>query len=365
MLALCISAVRKKFSDGVDLVLVAGDMTDKADGGPLAEVWSDLHWLATELEAPLVATSGNHDYDSRGSQDPLPTKSLMSLEPPFPFGTEHDRNKYFAEHHAVFVDEHAVVVTANSAGHHGYVTNGSPEHEHGRYPSLLPKFLNRSLKSIADKPPVRIFLTHHHLNQLPTFDQEERSYSIGHEDVLRTLLKHGSWLVVHGHKHRGWIQYASGSGDSPPLVSASSFSADIGTGSFAKKVRHQFHVVEMSLDYKDLEGVTGSRGTIHTWTHSDVGWRIARRKENLPGHSGFGWKVDVTALSRRVAETILREEVMSGDDLIASEPRFEFLTFDDQRRLRKRLLSHDPPIRCIFHSDGRIQEISLMREVAS
>ena len=213
LMNLCLTQIRSSVPEGIDLILVAGDMTDKANEGPLAEVWADLQWISSELEAPLVATSGNHDYDSRATQDPLPTKSLMGLDPPFPFGTEADRNKYFAEQHAIYIDDTIVVVTANSAAHHGYVVDGSPEHEHGRYSSMLPALLARSLEAVPEGPTIRVFLTHHHMNQLPDFDFDERSASIGHEAVVRTLLQHGSWLVVHGHKHRGWLQYASGSGD--------------------------------------------------------------------------------------------------------------------------------------------------------
>lgn len=363
LLALCLNTLSTRFPDGLDLLLVAGDMTDRAHDGPLQEVWADLHWLAQELGVPLIATSGNHDYDSRASHDPLPTKSLMSLEPPFPFGSVNDRNKYFAEQHAVYVDDRAIVVSANSAAHHGYITAGSAEHEHGRYSSIMPTFLHRSLSEQTGKPKFRIFLTHHHLNQLPNFDQEERSYSIGHEDVLRTLLDHGSWLVIHGHKHRGWIQYASGNGDAPPLVSASSFSADFGSGSFAEKVRHQFHVLELWPD-EELEGVTGSRGIVHTWTHSDIGWRIAEAEEGLPGWTGFGWKVDVNALARRLARIVVREHSISGEELIALEPRIRFLTFDDQRRLREKLQFHEPPIAFFIENDGRIGELSLMESVS-
>jgi hypothetical protein len=366
LLQMCIAAVTGHFDDGIDLVLVAGDMTNQAGSGALELIWEDLQWLANELDAPLIATSGNHDYDSRAQDDPLPYKSLLSLEPAFPFGDENVRNKYFAEHHAIYSTEKVLVVTANSAAHHGYAHEGSPEHLHGRYSDALPDLLERSLKKVGDLPPIRIFLTHHHMNQLPSIDVEERSSSIGQEDVLRTLIDHGNWLVVHGHKHRGWIQYASGGGDAPPLLSASSFSADFEGGTFAEKVRHQFHVIELpTTSGAPLEGVPGSHGIVTSWTHSRIGWSVANAEDDLPGVSGFGWKAGVSDVAARITEKLAVETVMTGTELIAFEPRLEYLTFDDQRRLVERLENQSPKVRTILDDYGRFQEVSIVPKAAT
>jgi len=264
LLTLARDAVLRTFPEGIDLMVCAGDITDKANGGPLSAVWEDLHWLAGELDVPFVATSGNHDYDSRADVGKLPSKSLQALEPPFPFGSEEGRDRYFARQHAVYHDAKVVVVTANSAAHHGYVPAGVAEHDFGRYDESLPDSIKKSLAEVGSLPPIRIFLTHHHLNQLPEFDLDERSASIGHENVVRGLADHGDWLIIHGHKHRGWLQYASGAGDAPPLFSASSFSADFGSGAFADKVRHQFHILEVDSAPKG-EGITGAHGRVTTW----------------------------------------------------------------------------------------------------
>lgn len=365
LLTLCRDAVLAEYPSGIDVILVAGDITDRADAVPLSAVWEDLHWLASELHAPLVATSGNHDYDSRAQDDPLAYKSLLLLDPPFPFGTGNDRDKYFAEHHAVYVTDRAVVVSANSAAHHGYADeHGSPEHLHGRYSSVLPVLLDRSLQELGTLPPFKILLTHHHLNQLPGFDQEERSSSIGSEDLLRTLAEHGNWLVIHGHKHRGWIQYASGTGDAPPLLSSSSFSADFGEGgSFAEKVRHQFHVVELT-DPTPLDGVTGARGRVTSWTHSDIGWRIASKHDDLPGNTGFGWKANLNQFATALREHVAASISISAQELFTWEPRSAFLTFDELRRLKTKLESEKPRVRLLLTETGSIDELSLVREDA-
>lgn len=360
LLSLCLNAIREAMPDGIDLVLVAGDITDRAQGGPLQQVWTDLHWLANELDATLVATSGNHDYDSRAIDDPLPYKSLLALRPEFPFGSRADRNKYFAEHHAVYTDERFVVITANSAAHHGYARADAPEHLHGRYSTALPELIAESLSSISEHSRARIFLTHHHMSQLPLLDTEERSSSIGYEDVLRKLSDFGPWLVVHGHKHRGWMQYANGGGDAPPLLAAASFSADLGSDEFAKKVRHQFHVIEFPEDNPFPDSIPGALGTVTTWTHGTTGWDLARSEENLPGYSGFGWKAGLSAVAANLRTKVHDELRLDADELFTIEPRLHYLLFDDLRKLERLLIAGTPRARLLLDAHGRIAELSLL-----
>lgn len=363
LLNMCRSSILEKYEGGVDLMLLAGDITDHANSKSLAEVWADLHWLAEKLEVPLIATSGNHDYDSRATEDSLPYKSLLKLEPSFPFGDDAVRNKYFSEHHAVYVNDQVIVITANSSAHHGYAREGSPEHAHGRYSDALPDLLERTLAAIEPKPRLKIFLTHHHLNQIPGMDVEERQSSIGHEDVLRKIAEHGSWLIVHGHKHHGWLQYASGTGDAPPLLSASSFSADLGGGSFAEKVRHQFHVVEFSSETASLEEITGVWGRVTSWTHSAIGWSIASADDDMPGTTGFGWKTNIHSLALRLVEKVVEETVMSKDELLDYEPRLTYLTFEDLRRLREALSRINPLITLRLSALGDYEELVIQQEV--
>src|SRR3712207_3301680 len=49
-----------------DVVLCAGDMTDKARQAPAAEAWRLVHAAAQRMQAGLVLGAvGNHDMDSR------------------------------------------------------------------------------------------------------------------------------------------------------------------------------------------------------------------------------------------------------------------------------------------------------------
>lgn len=366
LLQMCALALKERYPDGLDLLLVAGDMTDKASGGSLKLVWEDLNWLAHELDVPMVATSGNHDYDSRATETPLPYESLFDLQPPFPFGDSSTRDKYFAQQHAVYCDDNFLVISANSAAHHGYAVDGEQEHLHGRFAKSLPARMRETLSGIDSPPPVRILLTHHHLSQLPSFDLEEGSSSIGYDDVLEVISEFGSWIVVHGHKHRGYIQYANGGGDAPPLISASAFSADFGGGSFAQKVRHQFHVIEIPKDIeRSLLDISGAHGSVTSWTHSRVGWSVAPATGELPGESGFGWKTSLHALAQKLRDELLTRVVLDEADLESFEPRMKYLAFSDQRRLLGYLDIGTPRVRAILTSEGRVRELSLMTGAAN
>lgn len=127
-------------------------------------------------------------------------------------------------------------------------------------------------------------------------------------------------------------------------------------------MRHQFHVVEIPRDANHHEGVLGARGTVRSWTHSGLGWLPASAEEDFPGHSGFGWKVSVAGLGAQIRDELRKEMVMSRDELFAFEPRLEYLTFDDLRRLRHDLQSGAPRVDVILEKDGRVREVSLVAE---
>jgi len=359
LLVQCRDAVQERYGDEIDLLLAAGDLTDLAGTVPLAKIWADLHWLSGELGCPLVATSGNHDYDSRGIEDVLPNLGLMQLEPSFPFGDSTVRDKYFAQHHALYASTDVVVVTANSSAHHGYSAAAGPEHDHGRFSKILPTFLRDSLDELGTLPQIKVMLTHHHLNQLPGIDSDERAAVVGAENVLATLSFYGDWIVVHGHKHRAWVQYASGGGDAPVLISAASLSADLGDDDFSKEVRHQFHVIEVERDVGDPVGTSTPRGRVLSWTFSPLGWHVASDDDVLPGVTGYGWRGSVHELAHRVRTVVTSQKFLRGDEVAAELPELSYLVFDDLRRLREILNQGSPRVRTLTTDEGEVAELVL------
>ena len=345
----CSSAILSRF-DEVDGILVAGDMVNKADTAALAWTWRQLHSMGAALNAPIYATAGNHDLDSRGKGAPLPQDALMDLAPTFPFGDSTTRAKYFAEQHAVTITSTTLIVSINSCAHHGYSFKGEPELEHGRVTAAAAKWLQNSLNELGELPKYKVLIMHHHPVQLPDFDTDETSTMQGAELLMRVLSQFGDWLIVHGHKHRGWVYYAAGSGDAPVVLSSSSFGANLGSDDFGRIARRQFHLVE-------FHDSAGPRGLVHTWTHDGVEWIEAGGGHMLSGQSGFGWKTSLLGLADRLRSQTLANDGVSKEELLALEPNIPYLSHDDRDRLSKFLKNHDSPVAVLRESDGNIREL--------
>ncbi|MGG7465232.1 metallophosphoesterase family protein [Plantibacter sp. YIM 135347] len=351
----CAETVLESF-DGIEAILVAGDMVDKADATALPFVWQKLQLLGSLLSAPVIATAGNHDMDSQGIYSPTPNEALINLEPPFPSGSIADRASYFAEQHAVITTENSVIVTVNTSAHHGLMHAGTPESNHGRFTSSLPHWVRRNLLQHPGLPETKLVLAHHHPLQLPDIDTKETSATVGSEDMMRMLAEFGDWIIVHGHKHRGWVHYGFGGGDAPVVFSSSSFSANLGEEEFGRLVQRQFHVLEVH----DPKGPTG---LVYSWNHDGSIWRPAGSQHMLSGVSGFGWRTSLDQVTETVREALRSTSVLDRSEIDALLPHAKYLTFDDRRRLLIRLESGVPEIGHTLSESGEIDELHIRARI--
>lgn len=317
----------------VDAVLCAGDMTDRAEPAALERVWQKLTNLAAEVDAPLIATAGNHDYSSHSERkDVDPKETLIDLEPLFPVGDEDGHKNYFAYAVAVKDVGDMRFVSFNSCANHGLTFEDAPEYQHGRVTKSALKRVKDAF-TVAPRPQQNVLLTHHHPIQLPYFDTLERSQMLDSGLLLKELEDDAPWLIVHGHKHRPWLHYAHGGGDSPTIFSAGSFSADLGGDDFGGSLRNQFYLMEVlsPADADDL-GLSMA-GTIRAWSRVPFGekaWTPAGPKDGMSYQSGFGWRVGPNILAKRITEWLATQ---TGDvtmsDLLSWEPRLSFVTPND------------------------------------
>jgi predicted phosphodiesterase len=350
----CASIVQTRFAR-VDAVLVGGDLTDHAEPSALELAWKEVNALALRLDASLVATAGNHDYDSRGSVGFDPKGALIALEPPFPAGDAATRLHYFAYDFAVVQRDGFVVVTLNSAAQHGYSFGERHEYEHGR---VLPRTIAR-IRAVLDTmtlPSVRILLVHHHVVQLPDLDTDEQSILTDADPLMRMLAEHGDWIVVHGHKHRPWMQYAAGGGDAPVVFSAGTFAANLGVGRFAAAVQKQFYVVEFN-SREDLPTDLAIAGQVHAWNFDGFRWVEAGAHDGYPGVSGFGWRTSTANLADRLHDLVVAERRATNSRLEEFEPRMLFLCPDDQAKVLGKLSSKTPPVESSQDSKGKLTEL--------
>ena len=340
------TALTKAGVDSVDYVLCAGDITNRAEAGPLALAWRQLTVLATQLSAKLIATAGNHDYASHepasdAQRDDLPDEvdpkdALLQLDPPFPTGADAERQRYFSYSFAVDDAGPALVVSLNSCTYHGLTTEMAPEYDHGR---VTPNTVNGLMKGLSqyhsDARP-RILLTHHHPIQLPHVDLKERSAIKDAGLLLSALERTGPWLIIHGHKHRPWIQYSHGGGDAPVIISAASFSANLGGGKFGSHLTNQFHLVELPTQSSgSLE--TPLAGTVRSWSLDLLAepiWYEANLKQGLMGKAGFGWRASPSLLADRLRQQMLTEPGTIGPQSLQDwEPRLQYLIPADLERV--------------------------------
>jgi predicted phosphodiesterase len=331
----CGDIVREKFGT-VDAVLVAGDLTNKADPDSLRQVWEGLNALATSLQAKLIATAGNHDYDSRGAPGTTPRGNLLDLEPAFPFGSEQDKLQYFTYDYAVHSSDKFLILSVNSAAQHGYVKDIDVEYEHGRVTPRTTARIAARLSASCEEPDLRLLLVHHHIRDLPQLDLEERSLLQGGQVLLDVLAEDGDWLVVHGHKHRGHLQTAGGATNAPLIFSAGSFAATPTGNRFAHAAPNQFYVLDFADSVSTVNaGVGPASGLLYAWTESGFGWQPASASHEVPGVGGFGWRGSLVPLSRKLRELVERSPSRSlvWEAVVEAEPVFEFLSPRDLRQV--------------------------------
>lgn len=361
-----VQTLRQAGITSVDAVVCPGDLTNCCDTTALARVWERLCALADALDAELVATAGNHDHDSRGLHGVEPKQFLMALRPPFPVRDEGQHAKYFAYDFARIEVSGHTLVSLNSAALAGLQGPEGDESRHGRVTARMVKSLSEEL---AARPAegTRVLVVHHHPVQLPAIDLNERSRIIDTELLLEALANDGPWLVIHGHKHRPWIQYAPGGGGSAVLFSAGSFAAPL-DGVLAQSTKNQFYVIDVLAESEGHALGLGPAGRFNAWTHSPLepeGWIPSGRNDGLPAAGGFGWREDPSRLSRRVLDRIADLGTdLTWDQLVSWDARLPYLNPDDWTKCQRQLERTSANVKLVWDRDGCLERIAWLQSVA-
>ncbi len=171
----------------------------------------------------------------------------------------------------------------------------------------------------------------------------------------------GAGWVVHGHKHFPWLSYAPGSSISPVIFSAASASVLL-YDALSTRVRNQVHLIEFDTARSGAIDLHLA-GTFESWVWSKgEDWASAPVGSGLPGRGGFGFRVDLTDLARRIASEHARlgQRVLRTAELDAMEPRLEYLAPIDLVALEE-ILQCNQGIRLSMMSDGTIAETTSKR----
>ena len=170
----------------VDLLLLAGDTTDRNDLEAFGEV---LEAIRRRVDAPLWAVFGNNEY-------------------------EHDRpayaSRYAARYRVRFLQDESAVFEARGKRVRIIGSLGSLDHptywQRMNLPHLEAEYRGRiaTLDRLAAGDDVRILLTHYP----PTYatmggEKEAWRPELGCRGMEPVLLRRRPTLVVHGHIHKG------------------------------------------------------------------------------------------------------------------------------------------------------------------
>lgn len=311
-----------------DYLLCPGDLGDKADVEGISYCWKNLHKLAAELGgAQLIASTGNHDVDSRHQKNKYdPDGFLRQLEPAYPTSDLDLNDKYWSRHFFIIEGASHRLLTLNSSAFHPYVPE---ESEHGRISEWTLEAI-RSQLSKCSRKPINILLCHHHPHVHDEYDLGETDIMKSGGSLLRQLAKStcGPWMVIHGHKHHPKLSRAQGSLSAPIVLSAGSIGANI-YPVLATHVRNQFHMVELDDTCEELDTV---RGRFRTWDWAaGDGWEPAAKRSGLPAVGGFGFVGNLRDLSERAISILQKSPSQSENfgSLSDKLPDLCYLSPDD------------------------------------
>jgi hypothetical protein len=328
-------------------------MGDKANSAAQQYVWAKIQEIGSALGAPLVlGTAGNHDMDSRYTNDYDARGALQSLTPRFPGLDEAACDRYWSRNYVIHEESDWRIVILNSAAYHGARAPkgdehaGSEEFERGRISLRTVASLGSELSALSQKP-LNILLCHHHPVRNAEIPPSKDYSEMVSGDVLLNKVSEldiGDWIFVHGHKHYPRIWYAGGSsGKSPVIMSAGSFSARL-YSEIAGFARNQFYIVDFPLLEIERER-TGVLGRIAAWDWTQsYGWQEARPGSGIHHQSGFGWRENPNRVAKEVAEEAAKlliggVQFIGWEKLEHSIPLLRYLSPDSMHQLTNALKS--------------------------
>ncbi|MAL11110.1 MAG: hypothetical protein CMF74_15765 [Maricaulis sp.] len=352
------AGIRKALTGhSVDAVLCPGDITDKAEPDTLIYAWGALAQLSRDLNAELIACSGNHDLDSRHKHNADPAGLIMALRPRLPL---HDRTaylEYWAEKFTLSRRSDTSLLIVNTAAFHGGGPNQAAELEHGRISDhTLDKI--RSALAETNLGSFGVLLCHHHLVRNNEVREVDYSEAIGGQALLEIIESTGKpWLVVHGHKHRPRVMYAQGGSGSPIILSAASFSANVRRDAL-NHAPNQMHLVSVdpgAASAMNLDLV----GKVRSWNWlPNIGWKPAINPAGLPHESGFGARSAKSQIISDLKKLAVSHNgnVIKRAEILTRVPLLDYLLPQDLERVIEDLES-DAEIALARNEVGLLAEI--------
>lgn len=288
-------------NEGIDLLICAGDVSNKACVEGFEAGWRFLHWLKESIGAKeLICVPGNHDHQSRLKGDVFsPKHNLQFVTPPFPLPAYEDNTHFWAWNWCKIPHDDCNIIIVNSSAYHGF---GEDEHKKGRISQeCCDQIVDYINSEQFERKKINILVTHHHPYPMDHVDYRKDTESMdGGENLINMINEtySGAWLVIHGHRHYAEIKYGQCQTSCPPVIlSAGSFSARL-YKTIQDRTSNQFYILDIDLDESEhKEKVVGQFRTFER--PYPRAWRPSKAT-NLPARGGFGGDASGVELAKKI-----------------------------------------------------------------
>jgi hypothetical protein len=315
---------------GTDCVICPGDLVDKGSTGPMGWVWKELQDLAADLDAPLVATAGNHDLSLKAEGAERPSSALRELDPKFPFAEQACVDTYWAHDFAIVSRGDWRVLSINSSAQLGYYDES--EADHGRFTRPCLNELPVRLNAVGTGKAINVCVVHHHPQEWTEDSDDPSSHMIEGDRLIKLLEERPErWMLVHGHMHHPRLDYVGrGSGGTVRLASGS-IGANLLSDS-GIQFRNQLHVIDFHPEAIGLGLVLAGELTSYDWEPGE-GWLPPAESSGLRHVEPFGYRRDGLELAVWLqGEARQREQrLWSWEEVLKLEPRCRYLADIDRK----------------------------------
>lgn len=317
-----------------DYLLCPGDISDKANNVAFGEGWSQLGRLRDALGATaLVASTGNHEVDSRAGEEHQAAGNVLHRVDPVGFlqgfadypttliDPPERRWIYWGRGYEIIEQDDLFFLLVNSS--HFHVTTQPNEYERGRISNAALQDLREQLNKRIEVNRNRLFimLLHHH----PT-DHQNLDVALGPitmdngTQLMQTLLEcQVAWLVVHGHKHfPRLVRHDSDSPGKAVVFGAGSVGTQL--GDLATRTRHQFYLIDAQIVDQAIEPTAA--GTVRAFSWNGSTWEPSMKvSHGLPAGCGYSIpEISIRDVAVEVERALRGKPYLRWDELAKEVP---------------------------------------------
>jgi predicted MPP superfamily phosphohydrolase len=310
----------------VDIVIMPGDLTNKACPEGLKKGYDIMTKIKTELNAKdILYNIGNHDIDSRKKYSPEPLTNLKNISIEYPFDNSDLNNLFWEKGYVIKEYEKYFLLLINTAHNHTEIDKVN----HGDIDLDTVRIIDEALDNI-DNEKVGIAVTHHCPIEHSHYNSGINDFMHNGDSLIRILDKYNFSVLIHGHKHDPRIRASQGGINAPFIFSAGSFSA------FQDKLllggTNTFHILEINLDGK-FKGY----GKIKTWFFVMAeGWSNTIRNQYFNSETGFGAHFDLNDMRNKIIDKLKKStnQMRQWDELVIDFPLLNYIMSEDGEKLR-------------------------------